>query len=93
MPNLNDLTALCLPTGSRLAADETQSRLGFSLEGQPLLTLRLMRGPELHVQPEEHFGRPEGQALWAACYWLFARDPDSSSSGPEYFCSRACLRE
>lgn len=33
MPNLNDLTALYLPTGSRLAADETQSRLSLSLKG------------------------------------------------------------
>ncbi|RAI62652.1 GNAT family N-acetyltransferase [Pseudomonas fluorescens] len=76
MSNLNDLTALCLPTGSRLAADETQSHLSLSLEGQPLLTLRLIRGPELHVQLLERFSCPEGQALWAACYWLFARDPD-----------------
>jgi len=76
MSNLNDLTALCLPTGSRLAADETQSHLSLSLEGQPLLTLRLIRGPELHVQLPERFSCPEGRALWAACYWLFARDPD-----------------
>ncbi|WP_353741348.1 GNAT family N-acetyltransferase [Pseudomonas fluorescens] len=76
MPNLNDLTALCLPTGSRLVADETDCCLSLSLEGQPLPALRLNRGPELHVQMEERFSRPEGQALWAACYWLFARDSD-----------------
>ena len=76
MSNLNDLTDLCVPTGSRLAADETQGRLSLSLEGQPLLTLQLSRGPELHVQLLERFSRPEGQAIWAACYWLFARDPD-----------------
>ncbi|MND34951.1 N(6)-hydroxylysine O-acetyltransferase [compost metagenome] len=76
MPNLNDLTALCLPTGSRLAADETDCRLSLSLEGQPLLALRLNRGPELHVQLEQRFSRPEGQSLWVACYWLFARNPD-----------------
>lgn len=52
MSNLNDLTALCLPTGSRLAADETQSRLSLRLEGQPMLTLRLIRDPELLENPE-----------------------------------------
>jgi hypothetical protein len=52
MPNLNQLTALYLPTGSCLAADETDYRLSLSLEGQPLPALRLTRGPELHVQRE-----------------------------------------
>jgi hypothetical protein len=66
MPNLNDLTALCLLTGSRLAADETQIHLSLRLEGQPLLTLRLMRGPELHVQLEEHFGRPSAASITAS---------------------------
>lgn len=76
MPNLNDLTALALPTGSRLVADETESGLSLSLEGQPLIRLRLTRHPELHVQVEDRFGRPDAQAFWAACYWLFARDVD-----------------
>ena len=40
MSHLNDLTALLLPTGSRLAADETPSHLSLSLEGQPLIALR-----------------------------------------------------
>ncbi|KAB0499607.1 GNAT family N-acetyltransferase [Pseudomonas vancouverensis] len=79
MSHLNDLTALRLPTGSRLAADETESRLSLSLEGQPLVTLRLTRGVELQVQLEQGFEHPQGQALWAACYWLFARDPACQS--------------
>lgn len=75
MPNLNELTALALPTGNSLVADETENRLSLSLDGQPLIQLRLTREPELQVQLEERVGRPDGQALWAACYWLFARDP------------------
>lgn len=75
MPNLNDLTALALPNGSRLVADETQNRLHLSLEGQPLIELRLTREPDVQAQVEKRFDTPEGQALRAACYWLFARDP------------------
>jgi len=75
MSNLNDLSTLALPSGSVLGADETQTRLSLSLEGQPLITLRLKREPELQLQVEERFSRPAGQAFWAACYWLFARDP------------------
>ncbi|MGF6329572.1 acetyl CoA:N6-hydroxylysine acetyl transferase [Pseudomonas sp. BS3782 TE3695] len=74
MSNLNDLTTLALPSGNCLVADETASRLSLSLQGQPLIELRLTCGPELYLRPEERFGRPDGQAFWAACYWLFARD-------------------
>ncbi|SEE82975.1 GNAT family N-acetyltransferase [Pseudomonas migulae] len=72
MPDLNDQTALALPTGRRLVAEESENRLTLSLDAQPLITLRLAREPELQVQVE---ARPDTQALWAACYWLFARDP------------------
>jgi RimJ/RimL family protein N-acetyltransferase len=72
MPDLNDLTALALPTGRRLVAEESENRLTLSLDAQPLITLRLAREPELQVQVE---ARPDTQALWAACYWLFTRDP------------------
>ena len=75
MSTLNDLTALALPTGSRLVADETESRLCLSLEGQPLIQLRLTREPALQVQVEERFDHVDNRAVWAACYWLFARDP------------------
>ncbi|KAA0974502.1 GNAT family N-acetyltransferase [Pseudomonas sp. ANT_H12B] len=75
MSNLNDLTALALPTGNSLVADETASRLSLSLKGLPLIQLRLTREPQLQVRVEARFGRPDGQAFWAACYWLFARDP------------------
>lgn len=43
MSTLNDLTALALPTGSRLVADETESRLCLRLEGQPLTQLPVTR--------------------------------------------------
>ena len=75
MSTLNDLTALALPTGSRLVADESESRLCLSLEGQPLIQLRLTREPALQVQVEERFDHADNLAVWAACYWLFARDP------------------
>lgn len=72
MPDLNDLTALALPTGSRLVADETATRLSLSLEAQPLITLGLAREPELLLRPETRF---DSLGIWAANYWLFARDP------------------
>ena len=75
MSNPNDLTCLALPLGRNLSADETESRLSLMLEGQPLIQLRLERNPELYLRIEELYDRPVGQALWAACYWLFARDP------------------
>jgi hypothetical protein len=43
MSTLNDLTALALPTGSRLVADETEGRLCLRLEGQPLIQLPVPR--------------------------------------------------
>ncbi|QSL89438.1 GNAT family N-acetyltransferase [Pseudomonas atacamensis] len=75
MSNLNDLTALALPSGSRLIADATESRLSLSLDGQPLIRLRLDREANGPIQLDERFALPPGQTLWAACYWLFARDP------------------
>ncbi len=76
MSNLNHLTTLPLPGGRRLGADETERHLSLMLEGAPLIRLRLARGPELHVHLQQINDRPVGPALWAACYWLFARDPD-----------------
>ncbi|MDR6927151.1 GNAT family N-acetyltransferase [Pseudomonas sp. BE134] len=75
MPNLNDLTALALPSGGLLVADETESRLHLHLQGQPLIQLRLSREPELKVLVEEPFGHPVEHSIRFACYWLFARDP------------------
>jgi len=72
MPNLNDLTALALPFGQRLHADETDHRLTLSLDDQALIDLRLSREPDLHLHVIERSGN---HALWAACYWLLARDP------------------
>lgn len=72
MPNPNVLTTLALPTGRRLVADETENRLSLSLDGQPLIQLRLSREAELLVQP---LAQSDNLALWAASYWLFARNP------------------
>lgn len=76
MSNLNDLTSLLLPLGRGLSADQSDSRLSLMLEGQPLIQLNLERDPELQLRLQERSSRPLGQALWAACYWLFARDPE-----------------
>jgi RimJ/RimL family protein N-acetyltransferase len=75
MPDLNDLTALALPAEGPLVADESENRLHLSLQGLPLIQLRLTREPELQVLVEEHFGQPPEQGIRTACYWLFARDP------------------
>jgi len=76
MSNLNDLTVLALPSGSQLLADATESRLSLSLDGQPLIRLRLDREGNGPIQLDERFTLPPGRALWAACYWLFAREPE-----------------
>lgn len=72
MSNLNYLTALILPTGSRLVADETDTRLRLSLDAQPVITLHLTREPEMRLHVAASF---DARAVWAATYWLFARDP------------------
>lgn len=79
MSNPNDLTTLPLPTGCRLVADESESRLSLSLDDQPLIQLRLKRDPEWQLESEEASNRPSNQAIWAACYWLFAREPACQS--------------
>jgi RimJ/RimL family protein N-acetyltransferase len=75
MSTLHDLTSLSLPSGRRLGADETDSRLSLGLEGQPLIQLLLARDDTLQLSLQDVQATPNGQALWAACYWLFARDP------------------
>jgi len=75
MSNLQDSSALPLPSGARLSADETDTRLSLTLEGQPLIRLRLTRNAPLCLALEEGERAPDARALWAACYWLFARDP------------------
>ncbi|MNO61302.1 N(6)-hydroxylysine O-acetyltransferase [compost metagenome] len=75
MSILNDLTPLLLPSGRRLDADESDRQLNLILEGLPLIQLRLVRGEALQLFLQEAGLQPDGRALWAACYWLFARDP------------------
>lgn len=70
-----DLTSLPLPSGNRLDADETDTRLSLVLEGKPLIQLRLERQAGLRLSLQDPRAVPDGNALWAACYWLFARDP------------------
>jgi len=69
-----DPASLPLPSGNRLGADETDTRLSLVLEGQPLIQLRLERGADLRLSLQDAGNQPSGNAIWAACYWLFARD-------------------
>jgi len=73
MPDLNDLTVLTLPTGSRLVAEESENHLALSLDTQPPIFLRLKREPEWQVEVEV---RVDTRAVWAASYWLLARNPE-----------------
>ncbi|MNO99429.1 N(6)-hydroxylysine O-acetyltransferase [compost metagenome] len=72
---MSNANVLPLPNGSRLVADETGTGLSLSLEGQPLIQLRLTREPELQLQLPEGAARLDSRAVWATCYGLFARDP------------------
>jgi acetyl CoA:N6-hydroxylysine acetyl transferase len=74
MSTPHDLTSLPLPSGRPLGADHTDSRLSLVLEGQPLIQLTLARGVDLHLALQDPRAEPDARALWAACYWLFARD-------------------
>ncbi|MEB0047180.1 MULTISPECIES: GNAT family N-acetyltransferase [unclassified Pseudomonas] len=74
MSDLNYLSVLTLPSGRRLGAEKTQSRLHLSLEGQPLVDLHLSGEPEWQVQVAQSFGHPEDLTIWSTCYWLFAHD-------------------
>ncbi|MFC6336760.1 GNAT family N-acetyltransferase [Pseudomonas sp. CCM 7891] len=75
MPSLNELSVLPLPAGPALNADESESRLSLTLEGEALIRLRLARGDALQVYLQETSTVPAVRALWAACYWLFAKEP------------------
>ena len=75
MPTFHELSVLPLPSGHRLEADETDSRLTLALDGKPLVRLRLERRTRLHVSLDDAQASPDIRSLWAASYWLFARDP------------------
>ncbi|MFJ3484088.1 GNAT family N-acetyltransferase [Pseudomonas sp. NPDC090202] len=74
MSSLNDLPSLPLPSGRHLGADETDRRLTLTLDGQVLIRLRVERGTDVRLSIDEGEAPPDDKALWAACYWLFARD-------------------
>ncbi|PRA31356.1 GNAT family N-acetyltransferase [Pseudomonas poae] len=75
MSNLNDFSVLPLPAGPALNADETDAHLSLTLEGQPLVRVRLERGDVLHVHLQDASHVAPVRALWAASYWLFVREP------------------
>jgi len=74
MSILHDPTTLPLAGGGQLNADETDQCLSLVLEGRPLIQIKLERGKELRVALRDPLARPDGRALWATAYWLFARD-------------------
>jgi RimJ/RimL family protein N-acetyltransferase len=63
------------PRWRSLQADEGGCRLSLTLEGRPLITVRLVAAEPLAVHLEQLCAERPEQALWAACYWLLSRDP------------------
>ncbi|WP_194792083.1 GNAT family N-acetyltransferase [Pseudomonas sp. UFMG81] len=63
------------PRWHSLQADEGDCRLSLTLEGRPLITVRLVPADVLQVHLEHCCPERPEQALWAACYWLLSRDP------------------
>ncbi|MBC3420439.1 GNAT family N-acetyltransferase [Pseudomonas sp. RW3S2] len=68
-------TPLSLPRWHNLQGDETASRLSLTLEGRPLIQVRLVPADPVQVHLETVCPDRGAQALWAACYWLLSRDP------------------
>ncbi|MFQ6572910.1 GNAT family N-acetyltransferase [Pseudomonas sp. UM16] len=66
---------LSLPRWRSLEGDESDCQLSLVLESRPLIRVRLVRGDTLHVHLDGLAQDRLHQALWATCYWLFARDP------------------
>ncbi|MBF8793519.1 acetyltransferase [Pseudomonas monteilii] len=66
---------LSLPRWCSLSADEGATHLSLTLEGRPLIQVRLAPGAVLEVHLERLCPERPEQALWAACYWLLSRDP------------------
>ena len=75
MPFDSASPTLSLPRWRSLSADEGECHLSLVLEGCPLVRVRLQHGETLQVQLEDYARDRVQQALWAVCYWLFARDP------------------
>ncbi|MFB4393658.1 MULTISPECIES: GNAT family N-acetyltransferase [unclassified Pseudomonas] len=64
-----------LPRWPNLSADEGDRRLTLSLDGRPLIQVRLAPAQPLEVHLEQLCPERGPQGLWAACYWLLSRDP------------------
>ena len=67
---------LPLPAGGSLRAEEADGRLRLRLEDRPLASLALRRQEAEIVLAAPRLAPDEpGFAVWAASYWLLARDP------------------
>ncbi|MBK4991494.1 GNAT family N-acetyltransferase [Pseudomonas sp. S36] len=63
------------PRWRSLDGQEGDNRLSLSLQGRPLIQLRVQPGEPFAVQLEHACNERPYQALWAACYWLLSRNP------------------
>lgn len=66
---------LSQPRWRSLSAEEGDCWLSLTLEGRPLIQVRLAPAATLAVHVERLCPERPQQALWAACYWLLSRDP------------------
>jgi acetyl CoA:N6-hydroxylysine acetyl transferase len=68
---------LPLPGGGALAAEVPDGSLDLHLDGRPLARFALVRERQ-HIALGAPHPAPDDAAfaLWAACYWLFAGEPD-----------------
>ncbi|WP_297836366.1 GNAT family N-acetyltransferase [Pseudomonas sp.] len=74
MPEISLLHPLPLPDGHVLTASARGDRLLLALDDAPLVSLRSEAD---HLQCVEVYGGDAKRALWSACYWLFAHQPDT----------------
>nr|WP_314483938.1 GNAT family N-acetyltransferase [uncultured Pseudomonas sp.] len=74
MPSEAALHTLFPPRWRSLSAEQRDSLLSLSLEGRPLITLRLHTQGVMVIEVERLCSERPYQALWAACYWLLSRD-------------------
>ncbi|WP_060508199.1 GNAT family N-acetyltransferase [Pseudomonas sp. NBRC 111124] len=66
---------LSLPRWRSLKAEEGDGWLSLTLEGRPLILVRLAPGDTLQVHVQNLCSERPQQAVWAACYWLLSREP------------------
>lgn len=74
MSDVFQLHPLPLPDGHVLTASKQGDTLMLALDDAPLASLRSEAGTRYVI---EVYGVDVGRAVWSACYWLFAHQPDT----------------